>query len=605
MSNGHYAILRKSGEAQEKRGRMESSQASKSSGRGLFLLVLVLGASALLGGLYGPSVRATAAGSDDLQDSVKSFTRVLSVVERNYADPVDVDKSIYDGAIPGMLHVLDPHSNFFDPQQYALFREEQEGKYYGVGMTVAPRENQTVVLAPFMASPAAKAGIRPGDTILQVDGKNCTGLTTTQVADMLKGAKGTTVHISLGREGWEKPIEVTVVRDEIPRPGVEFSEMVKPGIGYVRVSTFNETTDSDLAEALKQLNFSKLDGLIIDLRNNGGGLLNQAVGMADMFLDKNEIVVSHRGRSSPERRYYAVRGNQGIEVPLIVLVNGQSASASEIVSGAIQDHDRGLIVGEVSFGKGLVQTQFPLSEDTALLLTTARYYTPSGRLIQRDYKNVTLYDYHYNPKPPQKPEVKLTDGGRQVFGGGGITPDQTIAMPKPNEFEEMLLQARRVLSVPFRRGRFRALLSRHTASHHQRVFTRRFRDRATPQIPEPAARQVYGSGPAGERHVAEVGNQARSVHHDLRAQRRLQSGARERCPAGQGHRDDPPGESALRQRAQSGGATAIGWGAALVEWSIRQIGSSTRTCEVKHFDRTSCRQSPPASPLCSSLRIAT
>jgi carboxyl-terminal processing protease len=419
---------------------MESAQAQKSSGRGLFLLLIVLGASALLGGLYGPPIRATAAGSDDVQDSVKSFTRVLSVVERNYADPVDVDKSIYDGAIPGMLHVLDPHSNFFDPQQYALFREEQEGKYYGVGMTVAPRENQTVVLAPFMGSPAAKAGIRPGDTIAQVDGKNCTGLTTTQVADMLKGAKGTTVHISLGREGWDKPIEVTVVRDEIPRPGVEFSEMVKPGVGYVRVSTFNETTDSDLTEALKQLDYPKLDGLIIDLRNNGGGLLNQAVGMADLFLGKNEIVVSHRGRSSPERRYYAVRGNQGIEVPLIVLVNGQSASASEIVSGAMQDHDRGLIVGEVSFGKGLVQTQFPLSEETALLLTTARYYTPSGRLIQRDYKNVTLYDYHYNPKPPQKPEVKLTDSGRQVFGGGGITPDQVISQPKPNDFEDLLLR---------------------------------------------------------------------------------------------------------------------------------------------------------------------
>jgi carboxyl-terminal processing protease len=437
-------------QARTKRGRMEAAQAIKSSGRGVFALALVLGVSALLGGLYGPSVKATAAGADDMQDSVKSFTRVLLVVERNYADPVDVNKSIYDGAIPGMLHVLDPHSNFFDPQQYALFREEQEGKYYGVGMTVAPRENQTVVLAPFMASPAAKAGIRPGDTILQVDSKNCTGLTTTQVADMLKGAKGTTVHISLGREGWEKPIEVTVVRDEIPRPGVEFSEMVKPGVGYVRVSTFNETTDSDLAEALRQLNFPKLDGLIIDLRNNGGGLLNQAVGMADMFLDKNEIVVSHRGRSSAERRYYAVRGNQGIEVPLIVLVNGQSASASEIVSGAIQDHDRGLIVGEVSFGKGLVQTQFPLSEETALLLTTARYYTPSGRLIQRDYKNVTLYDYHYNPKPPQKPEVKLTDSGRQVFGGGGITPDQVVAMPKPNEFEDMLL--RRGVFYPFPSG---------------------------------------------------------------------------------------------------------------------------------------------------------
>jgi carboxyl-terminal processing protease len=409
-----------------------------SSRRGVVLLVVVLGISAVLGGLYGPSVRATAAGQNDMQDSVKSFTHVLSVVERNYAEPVDTDKVIYDGAIPGMLRVLDPHSNFFDPKQYALFKEEQQGKYYGVGMTVQQRENQTVVLAPFVGSPAYKAGIRPGDIILKVDGKSCDGLTTTEVADMLKGAKGTVVHISLGREGWEKPIEVTVTRDEIPRPGVEYFTMVKPGIGYVRVSTFNETTDSDLSEALRQLDVSKLDGLIIDLRNNGGGLLNQAVGMADMFLDKNEIVVSHRGRASQERRYYAVRGNQGIEVPVIVLINGQSASASEIVSGAIQDHDRGLIVGEVSFGKGLVQTQFPLSEDTALLLTTARYYTPSGRLIQRDYKNVSLYDYHYNPQPPTKPEVKLTDSGRQVFGGGGITPDDIVAAPKPDDFQQML-----------------------------------------------------------------------------------------------------------------------------------------------------------------------
>src|SRR6201987_770929 len=410
-----------------------------SSGRGVVVLVVVLAVSAILGGLYGPSVRATAAGQNDMQDSVKSFTHVLSVVERNYADPVDADKVIYDGAIPGMLRVLDPHSNFFDPKQYALFKEEQEGKYYGVGMTVQGRDNQTIVLYPFVGSPAYKAGIRPGDIILKVDGKTCTGLTTTEVADMLKGPKGPPVNIALGREGWEKPIDVTVVRDEIPRPGVEYFTMAKPGIGYVRVSTFNETTDNDLAEALKQLDVSKLDGLIIDLRNNGGGLLNQAVGMSDMFLDKNEIVVSHRGRSSSEKRYYALRGNQGIEVPLIVLVNGQSASASEIVSGAIQDHDRGMIVGENSFGKGLVQSQYPLSEDTALLLTTARYYTPSGRLIQRDYKNVTLYDYHYNPQPPKKPEVKLTDTGRQVYGGGGITPDVTVAAPKLNEFEELLM----------------------------------------------------------------------------------------------------------------------------------------------------------------------
>jgi carboxyl-terminal processing protease len=415
-----------------------------SSGRGILVLVVVLAVSALLGGLYGPTVRATATGQNDTQDSVKSFTRVLSVVQRNYAEPVDTDKLIYDGAIPGMLRVLDPHSNFFDPKQYALFKEEQQGKYYGVGMTIQQRENQTVVLAPFVGSPAYKAGIRPGDVIQKVDGKSCDGLSSTEIADMLKGAKGTVVHISLGREGWEKPIEVTVTRDEIPRPGVEYFTMVKPGIGYVRVSTFNETTDSDLAEALRQLDGTKLDGLIIDLRNNGGGLLNQAVGMADMFLDKNEIVVSHRGRASQERRYYAVRGNQGNAVPVVVLVNGQSASASEIVSGAIQDHDRGLIVGETSFGKGLVQTQFPLSEDTALLLTTARYYTPSGRLIQRDYNNVSLYDYHYNPQPPVKPEVKLTDSGRQVYGGGGITPDLVSAAPKPDDFQQLL----------FRRGVF-------------------------------------------------------------------------------------------------------------------------------------------------------
>jgi carboxyl-terminal processing protease len=416
-----------------------SQQAPSRPTRGIVLFAMVIFVSALLGRLvYEPQLRANAANSDDMQDSVKQFTRVLSVVERNYADPVDTDKAIYDGAIPGMLHVLDPHSNFFDPKQYALFREEQEGKYYGVGMIVTSRDNQTVVQAPFVNSPAYKAGIRPGDLILKVDGKVCTGLTTTEVADMLKGAKGTTVHISLGREGWEQPIEVTVVRDEIPRPGVEFSTMVKPGIGYVRVSTFNETTDEDLSDALKQLDVSKLDGLIIDLRGNGGGLLNQAVGMADMFLDKGELVVSHRGRASAEHSYYAVRGNQGVEVPLVVLVNGQSASASEIVSGAIQDHDRGLIVGETSFGKGLVQTQFPISEDTALLLTTARYYTPSGRLIQRDYKNVTLYDYHYNPKPPQAPEVKLTDTGRQVYGQGGITPDVIVPDRKPTEFEDLL-----------------------------------------------------------------------------------------------------------------------------------------------------------------------
>jgi carboxyl-terminal processing protease len=409
-----------------------------SSVRGVVVLAAVLAASALLGGHFGASANADPGHSGGLRDSVKDFTHVLAVVEKNYAEPINVDKSIYDGAIPGMLRVLDPHSQFFDPQQYALFEEEQEGKYYGVGMVVEQRDNQTVVQAPFVGSPAYKAGIRPGDVILKVDGKPCTGLTTTQVADLLKGPKGTPVHISLGREGWTKPIDVTIVRAEIARPAVEFATMVAPGIGYIHVTTFNETTDSDVENALQQLGYPNLDGLIIDLRDNGGGLLNQSVGMADMFLDKGQLVVSHRGRSSPERRYYAVQGNQGADVPLVVLINGGSASASEIFAGAMQDHDRALIVGTTSFGKGLVGTEFPLSYHTALLLITARYYTPSGRSIQRNYKNETLYDYHYNPQPPQSPQVKLTDTGRTVYGGGGITPDVVVDMPKPDDFQQLL-----------------------------------------------------------------------------------------------------------------------------------------------------------------------
>ncbi|MGH9740096.1 MAG: S41 family peptidase [Candidatus Acidiferrales bacterium] len=409
-----------------------------SSIRGIVVLAAVLVVSALLGGHFGASANANTGGSDDLQSSVKDFTHVLAVVEKSYAEPIDVNKSIYDGAIPGMLHVLDPHSQFFDPQQYALFEEEQEGKYYGVGMVVEQRDNQTVVQAPFVNSPAYKAGIRPGDVILKVDAKPCTGLTTTQVADLLKGKKGTPVHISLGREGWAKPIEVTIVRAEIPRPAVEYAAMVRPGIGYVHVTTFNETTDSDLENALQQLGYPDLKGLIIDLRDNGGGLLNQSVGMADMFLDKGQLVVSHRGRSSPERRYYAVQGNQGADIPLVVLINGGSASASEIFAGAMQDHDRAMIVGTTSFGKGLVGTEFPLSYNTALLLITARYYTPSGRSIQRNYKNETLYDYHYDPQPPQSPQVKLTDTGRTVYGGGGITPDVVVPEPKPDDFQQLL-----------------------------------------------------------------------------------------------------------------------------------------------------------------------
>ncbi len=423
----------------------------QSERRGALLVAGVLILSAVLGGIYGPSVKATAAGANDLQEAVKSFTRVLALVQQNYAEPVDTDHALYQGAIPGMLRVLDPHSNFFDSRQFSLLREEQRGKYYGVGMTVAPREGHTVVLAPFVGSPAYKVGIRPGDVILKVDDKPTDGLSTSEVADLLKGPEGTVVHITVGREGYAEPIAFTVIRDEIPRHAVDIAFLLRPNIGYIRLSQFNETTDRDLRDALRQLNVGTLSGLILDLRNNPGGLLNEGVAVADMFLEKNQLIVSHRGRASQERRYYAIRGNEGVEVPLVVLINGSTASASEIVVGAIQDHDRGLVVGENSFGKGLVQTVSQLAENTGLALTTAKYYTPSGRLIQRDYKAVSLYDYHYNRKPLQQPtEIKLTDSGRQVYGGGGITPDAMVPAPKLNHFQETLL--RHDVFFPFEAG---------------------------------------------------------------------------------------------------------------------------------------------------------
>lgn len=411
----------------------------KSERRGLLLVVAVLLLSAVLGAVYGPNVRATTNSADDYQTSVREFTRVLDVVQSNYVEPVDVDKAVYQGAIPGMLRMLDPHSNFFDQRQFNLLREDQRGKYYGVGMVVAPRDNHTVVMSPYVGAPAYNAGLRPGDVIVKVDDKSTDGLTTTDVADLLKGPKGTVVKITVSREGYADQLVFTVTRDEIPRHSVDIAFLLKPGIGYIRLSAFNETTDHEIAEALRQLNVASLDGVILDMRGNPGGLLNEAVAVGDMFLDKNQLIVSHHGRTSPERRYYAVRGNQGVNVPLVILVNNNSASATEIVSGAVQDHDRGLIVGDTTFGKGLVQTVTPLSEGTGLALTTARYYTPSGRLIQRDYKSISLYAYHYERKVPEHPtEVKLTDSGRQVTGGGGITPDIEVPEPKLNKFQQQL-----------------------------------------------------------------------------------------------------------------------------------------------------------------------
>ena len=418
-----------------------------STRRALFSATLFLAACGLTGSVVGGRVAAQSATDESsLRDSMKSFTDVYALVEQNYADKLttdQVDKSIYDGAIPGMLHVLDPHSNFYDPKSYAQMKEDQHGKYYGVGMQIQPEGTKIVVLAPFEGTPSYKAGIRPGDVILSVDGKVIENMDTAAVASLLKGPRGTHVTVTMGREGSPKPLVFDLVRDEIPRYSVDISFMIKPGVGYIHITNEMETTSREVQEALDKFG-PNLQGLLIDLRSNPGGLLNQAVDVCDKFLQKGQIVVSQRGRAFPDQVYRAPSGSDA-KYPIVILVNNNTASAAEIISGALQDHDRALIVGETTFGKGLVQTVFPISENSGLALTTFHYYTPSGRLIQRSYNGVSLYDYYYvcndaKPADNTNKEVKLTDAGRTVYGGGGITPDEKLPEVKDNAFQIALLQ---------------------------------------------------------------------------------------------------------------------------------------------------------------------
>jgi len=297
-------------------------------------------------------------------------------------------------------------------------------------------------MAPIPGSPAFRAGLRPGDVIAKVNGQSTDGMNTQQVAEKLKGPKGTQVHITVTREGYDQPLEFDITRDEISQRSVDDVFMVKPGIAYIHINRFNENTNDELSEALKDLGEKNLQGLVLDLRGNPGGLLQEAVEVSDHFLEKSQLIVYHYGRHSQEKRYYTTKGDGGREYPIVVLINRLTASAAEIVTGALQDHDRAMVMGEPSFGKGLVQTVFPLSEHTGLALTTARYYTPSGRLIQRDYDKVSLYDYYYRAEDSPTPhtDVRLTDGGREVYGGGGITPDIKYEDPKLTPTQEALLQ---------------------------------------------------------------------------------------------------------------------------------------------------------------------
>lgn len=436
-------------------------------GRNFLLFPGIILACTLLGGMLGTNVDGVAAaapakGEDDMDASVKMFTQVYSVISGNFAETVNPDKAIYKGAISGMLKTLDPHSSFFDPRDFKNLREEQKGHYYGVGMTVSERNHRVIVIAPFPGSPAYKAGIRPGDTILQVNDKRTDNMTVSDVADLLKGDRGTHVKVYVSREGADRQLTFDIIRDEIPRKSVQDAFWVRPGIAHLDVESFNENTSREVEENLRKLGEQNIKGLILDLRENPGGLLNEGVAVAERFLQKGQTIVSHRGRSSAEKPYVARQTGSRYEYPVVVLVNRYSASAAEIVAGALQDHDRAWVLGENTFGKGLVQTVFPISESTGLALTTAKYYTPSGRLIQRDYTNQSFLDYytHKDLETKNPLDVKMTDSGRTVYGGGGIAPDEKFAPAKLNKFQ---------IETLFRKYAFFSFTSKYFGSHETKL----------------------------------------------------------------------------------------------------------------------------------------
>jgi len=404
--------------------------------------------SAVLGGMFGGQARATTKGEEDADLAIKHFSTILGLVEENYATDVDPDKAVY-GAIDGMLRTLDPHSKFFDPKAFTSLREDQRGKYYGLGITVTTRFGKvTVVSPPFVGSPAEKVGLRVGDVISQVNGESTTGMELNDVVTRLKGPRGTSVKIKVVRPGVDEPIEMNPIRDEIAKYTINTAFMIRPRIGYVKLDSFAETTGQELRDALKRLreelkrsDAKDFDGIVFDLRNNPGGLLQEAIEVCETFLQKGQLVVETRGRTKGSNRPYASQKlNSENTFPLVVLISPQSASASEIVAGALQDHDRALIVGQISFGKGLVQSVYPLSKNAGLALTTQKWYTPSGRLIQRDYSQISQFDYynHRETGPPKKDDIKHSDIGRVVYGGGGITPDYVVEEPKVNEFQTTL-----------------------------------------------------------------------------------------------------------------------------------------------------------------------
>ena len=434
--------------------------------RPLPAVVFAILVSALVGGFFGRSALAT---DDKIPEHYKTFSQALSAIESNYVDKVESD-ALVTSAIRGMLATLDPHSSYFTPQEYARMRERQEGRYYGIGVSIQSVDNDITAVTVFEGSPAYKKGIRSGDIIAKVNGDSAKGWTTEKAMSVLRGPKGTPVHIEIRRRGYDEPIPVELTRDEVYIPTVPAYFMIDATTGYVRMQDFGENTDHDVKHALHELASKGMRRLLFDIRQNPGGPLDQAIKVANEFLPRNNLIVFTRGRiPNSDQDYKATEDGEFTNIPIVLLANRNSASASEIVTGALQDHDRAYVVGETTFGKALVQSIYRISGSAGLALTTAHYHTPSGRLIQRpwdatfdEYLSYSLKDQDV-ARPHNPSDLMHTDAGRPVYSGGGIEPDKRVAGPiegfNPGRFGRTL----------YARQTFERFAQRYTAEGDTRI----------------------------------------------------------------------------------------------------------------------------------------
>lgn len=408
--------------------------------RKLWMIALIfIVTGAVIGGIFGRMpLRISADTSITPERVVADYTEALDVIDKNYVGNVDHEK-ITDSSVQGMLWTLDPHSSFFTREEFKKLYEEQSSEFYGIGVSILQHRDGVYVQSVIPNTPADKAGLRYGDRFVHVDGKDARDWSSAEVSKNVRGEKGTTVKIKVERAGAAQPLEFDIVRGGVPLPSIRNYFMLSNGIGYVGLTGgFQETTAQELDSAIADLKKQGMKSLVLDLRGNPGGLLPQAIEVVSRFVPGGETVVSVKGRARyAQSQDLRATNGENQDFPLVVMINGNSASASEIVAGAIQDYGRGLIVGTDSFGKGLVQRVFPLPYGTGLTLTTARYYTPYGRSLQRDYSNGSIYEYYTHsdglddsdakPKPVGSPVT--TANGRVLYGGRGIEPD--VKAPSP------------------------------------------------------------------------------------------------------------------------------------------------------------------------------